>query len=712
MTELDGTVVAKDIAQGAVFVYDGKKYPGNVYHSPTGTVVVETWVKSPNARTIGAWIGFSAYDRDHGRSRSRGTPDLGKWNKFGATISVNGEQIPPPVWQQPSLTPGKTLAEVGHVHEIDETPYTNDEWYMREPTPVQLKKGWNHVRMVLPMTRAVDNWHTHRWVGIFMPVDGTTDHPHEVDDLEYSSDPPDEAGEFVVWTADSMRRVSPLTFPDESERRGPPAVEIAMARNERESAQICITCGSARSLTDVRVELSPLVSEASGAETLAGDWKWERVGYVPRMPKSEPHPFGLPKTERWLPDPLLPAAPFCVKPGRTQGVWLTVYAASGAKPGAYAGTAHIVSADGEEATVKVRVTVSTRTLPKTFSTCNAVAMSDTFLRKLYPDRFEAMHRAGQDMMLDHRLSPDNFYRSEPPRIDDLLHARARGMNHFCVMNVPYDVPNGVSEDASAADILEAYRQYYPKFLAKVKPCVEELRRRGLDKMAYFYGFDERGKNFYPAQEFFWKSLARDVPGIPFLTTSRSYEDVAKGVTNILPAAKGADWFCPEVCMWNEKLSKEWQRDGKKMWWYVCCGPHHPYANFASLEAPPMDARILGWMTRFHGVDGFLYWAATYWANKTNVPLDESDVYLDWDSSIDHNKNGDGVLIYPGKEHLLPSIRLANLRDGVEDGELLKMLYARDRAAADAACRRFLNTTTNFKRDVALIRESRADLLKE
>ena len=122
-------------------------------------------------------------------------------------------------------------------------------------------------------------------------------------------------------------------------------------------------------------------------------------------------------------------------------------------------------------------------------------------------------------------------------------------------------------------------------------------------------------------------------------------------------------FCPEVCMWNEKLSRELQGEGKKVLWYVCCGPHHPYANFASLEAPPMDARILGWMTPFHRSDGFLYWAVNYWANKSNVPLDESDVFLKWDSSIDHNKNGDGVLIYPGKKHLLPSIRLANLRDG-------------------------------------------------
>ena len=524
-------------------------------------------------------------------------------------------------------------------------------------------------------------------------------------------DNPVPAGEFAVWTADSMRRVGLHTYPDGSEMSSPASAEIAIARNERESAQICITCGSKRSLSNVNVELSPLVSEVS-ATPLDGEWKWERVGYVPRMKNGELHPFGLPRAEAWLPDPLLPAAPFGIKSGRTQCAWITVYAAPGARPGVYTGTARVTAEGGAEAVVKVKVSVSGTALPKTFSTCNAFAFSDKRLRKMYPRSYTAMHRAAMDMMLDHRLSPDDLYRSEPPQVGDLFYARSRGMNHFNIMNVPYEVPGGVSEDASAEDILDAYMRYYPKFLSKVRPYVDELRRHGLDKMAYFYGFDERGKNFYPAQEFFWKSLARDVPGIPFMTTSRSYEDVAKGVTNILPAAKGASWFCPEVCVWNEKLSRQWQKDGKKIWWYVCCGPHHPYANFASLEAPPMDARILGWMTRFHGVDGFLYWAVNYWANKTNVPMDESGVYLNWDSSIDHNKNGDGVLAYPGKNHLLPSIRLANVRDGVEDGELLKMLYERDGKAADAACRRFLKTTTNFKRDPVLVRKSREVLLAE
>ena len=99
----------------------------------------------------------------------------------------------------------------------------------------------------------------------------------------------------------------------------------------------------------------------------------------------------------------------------------------------------------------------------------------------------------------------------------------------------------------------------------------------------------------------------------------------------------------------------------------------------------------------------------FW-NRENALLDESDTYLEWDSSISNRQNGDGVLMYPGRENILPSIRLANVRDGVEDGELLKMIAERDRAAADEACRKLITDLKNFSRDPTLLRKVRAELL--
>ena len=189
LSDADGRLIAKDLAQGSVFPYYRPGAPQNLVKDAKGKVIVETWIRSPDDREVGAWIGFTAYDRDHGRGSAGGTPELGQWNRFGATVELNGEPIPPPVWQQPGRDRGKRSEGVTDtVYEIEETPFTNDEWYMREPTKIRLRKGWNHVKMTLPMPKDVAVW-TQRWVGTFMPVAGTTDHPREIDDLEYSSDP-------------------------------------------------------------------------------------------------------------------------------------------------------------------------------------------------------------------------------------------------------------------------------------------------------------------------------------------------------------------------------------------------------------------------------------------------------------------------------------------------------------------------------------------
>ncbi len=190
LSHADGRLIAKDIAQATVFPFRKKDKPLNYIPDASGHVVLETWIKSPVDQTVGAWIGFTAYDRDHGRSRAQGTPEQGCWNNVGASITVNGEPVAPPKWENAGLKPGADVPLIKYMHMLDEVPYRNEEYYMREPSRVTLKAGWNHVKLDLPMPYEV-NWIWRRqWVGTFIPMVGTTDHPREVEGLEYSSEPP------------------------------------------------------------------------------------------------------------------------------------------------------------------------------------------------------------------------------------------------------------------------------------------------------------------------------------------------------------------------------------------------------------------------------------------------------------------------------------------------------------------------------------------
>ena len=517
------------------------------------------------------------------------------------------------------------------------------------------------------------------------------------------------ADAFAVWTADSMSKVTPCTYPTKEDLSVPAAIRISLARNERESAQICITCGTNLEWKACTLELPKLVN-AKGVE-LKGAFKWERVGYIPRMKGYAMHPFAPDPSEKWIPDPLLPAAPFRVRSGSTQGAWLTVFAAPDAIPGVYAGNVKVCGDNGARFFVPVTVTVGSSALPKTFSTWNSFSVMDGFTRLHYKERFKTMKRESWDVMLDHRLSPDDISRFNPPDIDDLLYARERGMNLFNILNIvpqPKD-PNTPIVYTTTSKVLFS-DWFYPSFRDRVVKYVEQLKKHGLDKMAYIYGFDEQGKEFYPAIDMFWRNLKRDVPGIPLMSTSFAYRDMANGVTNLTPTARSCDWFCPLTARWKPSLSDELRKEGKKVWWYTCCSPIYPYANFASLEFPFIEGRLIGWMTHLYRADGFLFWIVNFWRSSNSL-LDESDTYLKWDSSMSNYRNGDGVLMYPGKDHILPSIRLANVRDGIEDGELLKMFSENGRAAeADAACRKIFKSLESFSRDPAVLRSVREPLL--
>ena len=184
LSQADGTLIATDIAQATIS--PGREGCG----VSNGTVVAETWIKSPRDQAVGAWIGFTNISRDHGLVYSAPLPDVGEWNRFGASVELNGEKIAPPEWKRPGLGKGRPIEDwtpAWTLYEADEEPFTDQEYYMREPTQIFLRKGWNHVKLTIP-NPAAEGKTRHRWSGTFIPVAGSTDHPHEVPGLEYSSD--------------------------------------------------------------------------------------------------------------------------------------------------------------------------------------------------------------------------------------------------------------------------------------------------------------------------------------------------------------------------------------------------------------------------------------------------------------------------------------------------------------------------------------------
>jgi hypothetical protein len=180
-----GKVIAKDIAQGSIWIYNHGSDQAAFVKKQVGTVALETWIKSPDDRTIGAWIDCQGMAGAYSRLQIPQTPRKGEWNCFRASISLNGENVPPPDWKQPgmkSTTPKDREQDIPYSTDLLEKPLVDELFTLRPPTQLKLKKGWNHVRIVLNSG--------YRWGASFCPVAGTSEHPREVEGLEYSSEPP------------------------------------------------------------------------------------------------------------------------------------------------------------------------------------------------------------------------------------------------------------------------------------------------------------------------------------------------------------------------------------------------------------------------------------------------------------------------------------------------------------------------------------------
>ena len=102
--------------------------------------------------------------------------------------------------------------------------------------------------------------------------------------------------------------------------------------------------------------------------------------------------------------------------------------------------------------------------------------------------------------------------------------------------------------------------------------------------------------------------------------------------------------------------------GEEMWWYVCCSPEVPYANYFTWYQGVI-LRVLLWQQYFNDVDGQLYYATG--AHWDRISKNQFDIY-----------NGDGVLMFPGeffgRTGPCASWRLYQVRDGFDDFDYLRI----------------------------------------
>ncbi len=204
------------------------------------------------------------------------------------------------------------------------------------------------------------------------------------------------------------------------------------------------------------------------------------------------------------------------------------------------------------------------------------------------------------------------------------------------------------------------------FLSQFLPALNEhLTARGWKERYCQHIFDEpidQNVDSYIAGE---RLMRRYFPGVRTIDAIHTPK-----------AADSLDIQVPQMDYWNQNMDlfKAQQKAGRDVWFYTCCHPMGSYPN-RYLDYPLIKTRILHWYNFVYGATGYLHWGLTYWNEQDPDVIATDPEWL--------LQPGDNWIVAPGTKGPLSSMRFENMRDGLEDYELLAMLAGRRRGKATA-----------------------------
>lgn len=501
---------------------------------------------------------------------------------------------------------------------------------------------------------------------------------------------------FVLATETPMRKV--FLEANRFASTFSPRYNLTAARNEHESVQV-IVFPLRGALRDVKWEISPLKNSAG--QTLPVSVRL--VGYV----DCKQPPYVVPHTG-WYPDPLLDFVKQveAVPASEVLPLWVTVDVPEEAKNGDYRGALTVTAAGARPQSVDLRMQVMDFTLPRHSSLRTALSFR-ALSPRLYPQALlPEMTRKYEDWMLtEYHLNAGDIYGGVPKwdaaRLRDLI---SKGLN---AINLGYvSAPRTKDYDATA------YWQSLDRQMDQIEEylkVVDEVKARDL---CYIYCFDE-----YPADQLdvvfeTAKRLRQRFPDIKIMSTAY---DSNLGLDR--PQDSNIDLWVPLTPKYDLNAARiaEARKAGLNVWWYTCISPQHPYANWL-VEYPAIEARLLmGAMTARYQPAGYLYYAVNRW------PVNDKPITFgprtDWNPASFGACNGDGSILCAGPDGPLATVRLENIRDGMEDYEyylLLRKLLAEKKQVSTLGdvSQSVVQDLTHFTYDPQIITAERARLAKE
>jgi hypothetical protein len=400
----------------------------------------------------------------------------------------------------------------------------------------------------------------------------------------------------------------------------------------------------------------------------------------------------------WMADALVPfdvAGDLRIAPETRGAIWIDVTVPAAARPGTYRG-ALLVRDDGGEIDAR---TIALRVVDRDLPYAAAKTM-------IYYDAANLAARMGDaraERDLRHLLHAHHVSAIHPvnDRRDVAIDLEALSGEAFTPARGYRGPGEGIGERVFAIGSYGSLGEPGARALDAVDSVARLLRERGVFDATdtFVYAVDEECESPWGAR---WVDLAR---------RRTAMRGVRVGVTcGRDPVAQAADL----VMMTPEDLVPARARIAKatRDQWVWAYNGRRPFAGAMVLDVPAVDLRANAWIAARYDVDRWFYWESTFWrdANEGGRGRASGDAGFDpfVVAETFHNadgdwSNGDGILVYPGAQRgvaadgaamtdfgvsgVFPSVRLKNVRRGVEDAGYIALARVVDRARADAIVRR-------------------------
>jgi hypothetical protein len=565
------------------------------------------------------------------------------------------------------------------------------------------------------------------------PLDPSLAPPIDKDPTHYPSS---------VWVTDGMAKVHPDGTPGAVHW-----AEIRAAKNEFESFQVHVRAASAPlSLT---VTASDLVDAQSGSRILASDHVFVyREAYLNITTLSDANgTLGL------TPDPLVPtvdpylheprnAFPVTIPAGETRSAWIDVLVPQSAPSGYYTGTITVQNGATVLATLPVQLAVWDFTLPSTATLRSGFGLEwNSLCVQAYHSQYDgcaafpgAGNNADKAIELTHVLQTKLFldYRVS---LAGVVYAPVTGsdFSHF-------DAVYGPLLGGTADTLLPGAKLTGIWYTGDDTDAAQMTNWR--DHFAAATNWTAMTAAYYcdePPNGCSWaEALSRATAihtGAPGLLTLLTTDYSHASAHNLLDAVDVLVSIIEEMEPrggTNARSSYDtWlAKPNKHLWWYQSCDEHESCDNGSPgpaestwpsymVDASATRNRVFQWLAYLDRIEGELYYDSDYcWVADDCGDATSGKTTDPWVSIYAFGGNGDGTLFYPGTPAKIggttpvavPSVRLALIRDGMEDFEYLHALDAAgDGAFAISTARGFITNATTFNNDPAALQSARRAL---